>query len=83
MSPAAYAVAVAQNHCFNDGNKRTAHQAMNACLDINGVSSPGTSRKRAMIIRAAQRQTGEARRLAARPGGGGESVTTSLQKILT
>ncbi len=34
---AAYAVAIAQGHCFNDGNKRTAHQAMDVCLDINGV----------------------------------------------
>ena len=34
---AAYATAIAQGHCFNDGNKRTAHQAMDACLDLNGV----------------------------------------------
>jgi len=34
---AAYGVAIAQGHCFNDGNKRTAHQTMDACLDINGV----------------------------------------------
>lgn len=34
---AAYAVAVAQGHCFNDGNKRTAHQTMDTCLDLNGV----------------------------------------------
>jgi death on curing protein len=34
---AAYAVAIAQGLCFNDGNKRTAHQAMDTCLDLNGV----------------------------------------------
>ena len=34
---AAYAVAVARGHCFNDGNKRTAHQTMDTCLDLNGV----------------------------------------------
>ena len=35
---AAYAVAIATGHCFNDGNKRTAHQAMDVCLDLNGVA---------------------------------------------
>ncbi len=34
---AAYAAAISQGHCFNDGNKRTAHQSMDICLDINGV----------------------------------------------
>ena len=34
---AAYATAVAQGHCFNDGNKRTAHQVMDVCLDLNGI----------------------------------------------
>jgi len=34
---AAYAAAIAQGHCFNDGNKRTAHQSMDVCLDLNGV----------------------------------------------
>lgn len=34
---ALYAMAIAQGHCFNDGNKRTAHQAMDAVLDLNGV----------------------------------------------
>lgn len=34
---AAYAVAIAQGHCFNDGNKRTAFRAMNAVLAFNGV----------------------------------------------
>ncbi len=34
---AAYAAAVAAGHCFNDGNKRTAFDAMNFCLELNGV----------------------------------------------
>lgn len=33
---AMYAVAVATGHCFNDGNKRTAHQTMDVCLTLNG-----------------------------------------------
>jgi death-on-curing protein len=34
---AAYATAVSRSHCFNDGNKRTAHQTMDVCLDLNGI----------------------------------------------
>lgn len=34
---AAYAAAISQGHCFNDGNKRTAFQAMDVVLDLNGV----------------------------------------------
>lgn len=34
---AAYASAIATGHCFNDANKRTAHQTMDICLDLNGV----------------------------------------------
>ncbi len=34
---AAYAVAIARGHCFHDANKRTAHQSMDVCLDLNGV----------------------------------------------
>ena len=34
---AAYAVAVAMGHVFNDGNKRTAFRTMNAALVFNGV----------------------------------------------
>ena len=33
---AAYAAAVSQAHCFNDGNKRTAFQVMDLVLDLNG-----------------------------------------------
>ena len=34
---AQYAEAVAQGHCFNDGNKRTAFRSMYAALVLNGV----------------------------------------------
>ena len=34
---AAYAVAVATGHVFNDGNKRAAFRAMDFCLHANGV----------------------------------------------
>ena len=34
---AAYAMAIARGHCFNDGNKRTAFRAMHVCLDLNGI----------------------------------------------
>ena len=34
---AAYATAIATGHCFNDGNKRTAFDTMNLCLELNGV----------------------------------------------
>lgn len=32
-----YGEAIAGGHCFNDGNKRTAFQAMDVCLDLNGI----------------------------------------------
>lgn len=53
---ASYAEAISQGHCFNDGNKRTAHQAMDVCLDLNGVEiawQPEDVGQR--IIRLAQR----------------------------
>ncbi|UOA31236.1 hypothetical protein DSM110093_00999 [Sulfitobacter sp. DSM 110093] len=34
---AAYCVAVATGHVFNDANKRTAHLVLDICLDLNGV----------------------------------------------
>lgn len=34
---AAYAAAISQAHCFNDGNKRTAFQVLDLVLDLNGV----------------------------------------------
>ncbi len=53
---AAYAVAIAQGHCFNDANKRTAHQSMDVCLDLNGIQIAWTvSEIGPVIIRAAQR----------------------------
>jgi death-on-curing protein len=52
---AAYAVAIAQGHCFNDANKRTAHQAMDVCLDLNGIQITWTAIDIGLvIIRAAQ-----------------------------
>lgn len=35
---AAYAAAIAQGHCFNDGNKRTAYRTMIVCLSLNGIT---------------------------------------------
>ena len=35
---AAYAAAIARGDYFNDGNKRTAFQAMDIVLDLNGVA---------------------------------------------
>ncbi|MBM3615787.1 MAG: type II toxin-antitoxin system death-on-curing family toxin [Alphaproteobacteria bacterium] len=53
---AAYAVAIAQGHCFNDANKRTAHQSMDVCLDLNGIQINWTATEIGpVIIRAAQR----------------------------
>lgn len=37
---AAYAAAVAQGHCFNDANKRTAYRIMLICLRLNGGTGP-------------------------------------------
>lgn len=53
---AAYAVAIAQGHCFNDANKRTAHQSMDVCLDLNGIQINWTATEIGpVVIRAAQR----------------------------
>lgn len=52
---AAYAMAVARGHCFNDGNKRTAHQTMDTCLDLCGVEIAwDTEEIGQIIIRCAQ-----------------------------
>lgn len=52
---AAYAIAIAQGHCFNDANKRTAHQCMDVCLDLNGIQITWTATEIGpVIIRAAQ-----------------------------
>jgi death-on-curing protein len=37
---AAYCVAVAQGHCFNDANKRTAFRVMQVVLDLHGFAEP-------------------------------------------
>lgn len=34
----AYAEAIAQGHCFADGNKRTAYEAMVVALELNGFT---------------------------------------------
>jgi len=34
---AAYCEAVSQEHCFNDGNTRTAFRVMDLCLRLNGI----------------------------------------------
>ncbi len=53
---AAYAIAISQGHCFNDANKRTGHQCMDVCLDLNGVQITWTATEIGpVIIRAAQR----------------------------
>ncbi len=52
---AAYAVAVARGHCFNDGNKRTAYRTMHICLDLNGITIDwNTIEVGQTIIRCAQ-----------------------------
>lgn len=57
---AAYAVAIARGQCFNDGNKRTAHQAMDVCLDLHDVQVSWDVEEVASIIeRAAQGHMGE------------------------
>lgn len=58
---AANTVAIARGQCFNDGNKRTAFQCMDICLDLNGrqavwdVEAVGD-----MIVRVAQGGVDEA-----------------------
>ena len=57
---AAYGVAIAQGHCFNDGNKRAAFRAMDAALVLNGITPRyDTEAVGLQIIRAAQRQMDE------------------------
>ncbi len=52
---AANAIAIAQVHCFNDANKRTAFRAMNAALAFNGIQITWTATEIGpTIIRAAQ-----------------------------
>lgn len=57
---AAYCVAIATGHIFNDANKRTAHQAMDVCLDLNGVQIAHKAVEAGDIIReVAQRRMDE------------------------
>ena len=57
---AAYCVAIATGHVFNDAKKRTAHQAMDACLDLNGVQIAHVAVQAGDIIReVAQRRMDE------------------------
>ncbi len=52
---AAYAVAVATGHCFNDANKRTAFRTMNAALALNGHRIAWTTEEvGAMVVEVAQ-----------------------------
>jgi death-on-curing protein len=58
---AAYCVAVARGHCFNDGNKRTAFRVMDAALAFNGVERTWAMEETGQIvIRVAQAQMEEA-----------------------
>lgn len=57
---AAYAVAIATGHCFNDANKRTAYRSMVVCLTLNGAAlSHDTQDIGDLIIRVAQGQVPE------------------------
>ncbi|WP_308915427.1 type II toxin-antitoxin system death-on-curing family toxin [Jannaschia sp. LMIT008] len=57
---AAYAAAIAQGHCFNDGNKRTAFRAMHAILRMNDAVTPsGIASIGDRIILIAQRKIDE------------------------
>lgn len=59
---AMYAVAIATGHCFNDANKRTAHQSMDTCLDLNGVEVAWTVEEVGpVIVEVAQGKMDEGR----------------------
>ena len=58
---ATYCMAIAQGHCFNDANKRTAFRAMNAVLRTNGVQIAWNMEEAGQtVIRVAQGQMEEA-----------------------
>lgn len=58
---AAYAVAIATGPCFNDAKKRTAHQLMDVCLDLNGIEIPWSVEEIGpIIIEVAQGKMDEA-----------------------
>ena len=57
---AAYAMAVSQGHCFNDGNKRTAYRTLVVSLHLNGITlDVGPTVIGDRIIRLAQGQLAE------------------------
>lgn len=57
---AAYAMAIATGHCFNDGNKRTAFDTMMFVLDLHGITLEfDTQDIGDRIIRLAQGRLGE------------------------
>jgi death-on-curing protein len=58
---AACAAAIAQGHCFNDANKRTAFRSMQTVLEMNGFDPDwDTEETGQWIIRAARGAAGEA-----------------------
>lgn len=57
---AAYCVAVATGHVFNDANKRTAYRVMIVCLALNGVQITHETEEMGDLIRdVAQRKLDE------------------------
>ncbi len=58
---AAYAAAVSQGHCFNDGNKRTAYRTMLVCLTLNNIAIVHETQEIGdLIIALAQRRIDDA-----------------------
>lgn len=47
---ATYAIALARNHPFLDGNKRTAYVALELCLRLNGFRFPVTDAEAAVVM---------------------------------
>ncbi len=47
---ALYAVAIARTHPFVDGNRRTAHVALELCLRLNGLRFPVSDAEAAVVM---------------------------------
>ena len=47
---ALYAIALARNHPFVDGNKRTAYVALELCLRLNGLRFPVSDAEAAVVM---------------------------------
>ena len=47
---ALYAIALARNHSFVDGNKRTAYVALELCLRLNGLRFPVSDAEAAVVM---------------------------------